>query len=146
MRKPTEPETLQSRSGQRQRPRVLICEDSVLIQEAIRAVVEPTCEIVGLVEDGRLAIEMISVEQPDVVLVDISLQGVSGFVVAETVAARFPRTRVVFVTGYAEKAYVARAFELGVSGYVLKGSIRTDLLPAIQAASDGGCFQSALLA
>jgi DNA-binding NarL/FixJ family response regulator len=145
MSKPTELETVNSNDAETKRPRVLICEDSVLLQEAIRAVVEPECEIAGLVEDGRIAIEMIMAEQPDIVLVDVSLPGASGFVIAETAAAANARARILFVTAYSDRAYVQRAFDIGASGYVLKDSIRTELLPAIRTALNGGHFRSARL-
>lgn len=145
MSKLTEFDTGESTHAERKRPRVLICEDSVLLQEAIRAVLEPECEIAGLVEDGRTAIEMITSEQPDIVLVDISLPGASGFVIAETAIAANAQARILFVTAYADRAYVQKAFDLGASGYVLKDSIRTELLPAIRTALDGGRFRSARL-
>jgi len=145
MSEPTELEAGQSNNNERKRPRVLICEDSVLLQEAIRAVVESECDVAGLVEDGRTAIQMITAEQPDIVLVDISLPGANGFVVAETATAAKPPPRILFVTAYADRAYVERAFELGASGYVLKDSIRTELLPAIRTALDGGRFRSSRL-
>ncbi len=145
MSKPAEPKTGTSTNADRKRPRVLICEDSVLLQEAIRAVLEPECDIAGLVEDGRTAIKMITAEQPDIVLVDISLPGANGFVIAETATAAKAPARILFVTAYSDKAYVEKAFDLGASGYVLKDSIRTELLPAIRTALDGGRFRSARL-
>jgi DNA-binding NarL/FixJ family response regulator len=127
------------------RPRVLICEDSVLIQESLRAVLEPTYDVVACVDDGLVAIEAIAAERPDVVLLDISLPGANGFVITEKVLAANPHIKAIFVTSYAEKAYVTRAFELGASGYVLKGCAVTELLTAIQTAMAGGKFRSALL-
>lgn len=127
------------------RPLVLICEDSVLLQEALRALLEPTCDVVGCVDDGRLAIETIATKQPDIVLVDVSLPHANGFVVTEKALAANPQIRIIVVTSYADKAYVARAFELGASGYVLKSCASTELLPAIQLAIAGGQFRSALL-
>jgi DNA-binding NarL/FixJ family response regulator len=127
------------------RPRVLICEDSVLIQEALRTVLEHECDVVGTVEDGLSAIEIIAAEKPDILLVDVSIPGANGFLITERAHQCDPDLKILFVTARGEQAYVQRAFELGATGYVLKGSIRTELLPAIRTVMTGERFRSALL-
>ncbi|HEX4772867.1 MAG TPA: response regulator transcription factor [Bryobacteraceae bacterium] len=135
----------ESEADPRKRPRVLICEDSVLIQEALRAVLEHECDVVGLVEDGRSAIEIVAAEKPDILLVDVSVPGANGFAITEKAHQCDPDLKIVFVTARGEPEYVKRAFEVGANGYVMKGSIRTELLPAIRTVIKGERFRSALL-
>jgi len=123
-------------------PRIIIAEDHILIQEATRAVLAPTCEVVATVEDGLSAIEAASKHKPDIILVDISLPLASGFVVAEKLRDSEPEVKVVFVTAHSEKAYVERAFELGARAFVLKGFVRTDLPLAIKAVMRGSVYRS----
>ena len=126
------------------RPRVLITEDYVLIQENIRRVVDGTCDVIGVVEDGESALAAVAEHSPDIVLLDVSLPDMSGFTLAQRLRCSAPSVRIIFLTAYGEKAYVDRAFEIGALGYVLKGRIWTDLLPAIRAVASGQSYRPTL--
>ena len=127
------------------RPTVVIAEDFVLLQEEIRRILEPEFEVVAAVEDGRAALESIGMQRPDILLVDVSLPGLGGFMLAERVRSTSPETKVIFVTAYDDPKYIARAFEIGAKGWVLKGSISAELRTAIRTALDGGLYRSRLL-
>jgi len=127
------------------RPSVVIAEDFVLLQEEIRRVLEPEFDVIAAVEDGRAALETIVAQRPDVLLVDVSLPGLGGFMLAEKVRKSNPDTKIIFVTAHADPNYIARALELGARGWVLKGSIRAELRSAIRTALDGGFYRSTLL-
>ncbi len=131
--------------GPVKRPRVVIAEDHVLIQELIREVVERECDVVAAVEDGRAAMEAVGRLQPDVLLVDAALPLTNGFAVAEKLRATHPQVKVLFVTAHAEPAYVKRAFRIGAKGYLMKGSIRVELLKAIREVLAGGQYTSPML-
>lgn len=127
------------------RTRVVIAEDYVLIQEMIRDLLDSECDVIGAVEDGRAAIEMVTREAPDVLLVDVSLPELNGFAVVESLRSSHPLIRVIFVSAYRDPDYVARAFELGAKGYLLKSLLSTELLTAIRTVMAGGVYRSALL-
>jgi DNA-binding NarL/FixJ family response regulator len=127
------------------RPSVVIAEDFVLLQEEIRRVLEPEFDVVAAVEDGRAALETIAAQVPDVLLVDVSLPGLGGFMLAEKVRKSNPDVKIIFVTAHADPQYIARAFELGARGWVLKGSISAELRTAIRTALEGGLYRSRLL-
>jgi two-component system, NarL family, nitrate/nitrite response regulator NarL len=127
------------------RPRVVIAEDYVLIQENIRKAIERDCDIVASVEDGEAALEAVVAHAPDILLLDISLPGVNGFAIAQKLKAMQARVKVIFVTAHGDRAYVERAFELGAAGYVLKGKMWTDLPAAIRAVAGGGSYRSPLI-
>src|SRR5947209_11495331 len=126
-------------------PRVVIAEDYVLIQETMRAILEPECEVVAALEDGRAALDAVAELRPDVLLVDASLPVMSGFAVAERVTRTYPEVKVIFVTGHADPAYVKRAFEVGAKAYLMKGSIHVELLTAVHEVMAGNRYQSAIL-
>jgi DNA-binding NarL/FixJ family response regulator len=127
------------------RRRVVLAEDYVLIQEAIRDLLEPEYEVVAAVEDGVAAYEAVATYCPELFLVDVSLPLRNGFAVAEDSLRLNPDLNVVFITAHAEPAYVARAFELGAKAYLLKSSLRLELLPAIRRVLSGGTYRSAML-
>src|SRR5947209_416258 len=110
-------------TGARQRPRVLIAEDYVLIQENIRKVIQSECDIIGSVEDGEAALEAATTQGPDILLLDVSLPRLSGFDVAAKLDGMKAGVRVIFVTAHADRIYVERAFQIGAKGYVLKGTM-----------------------
>ena len=128
------------------RPRVVIAEDYVLIQENIRRSLPPECEIIATVEDGAATLEVVAALQPDILLLDVSLPDMSGFAVAEKLIQANSPVKVIFVTAYADRSYVERAFEIGVKGYLLKGRMWTELPLAIQEVLAGGVYRSPLLA
>ncbi|MEI9974801.1 MAG: response regulator [Ignavibacteriota bacterium] len=96
------------------RPRVIIAEDFVLIQECIRQLLLTDCDVVAAVEDGEAALEAVSTFSPDILVADISLPGLSGFAIVEKLKRIQPNVDVILVTAHSERDYLERAFELGV--------------------------------
>jgi two-component system response regulator DegU len=127
------------------RPRVVIAEDFILIQEMIREILEPECDVVAGVEDGPAALHAVAAHHPDILLVDASLPIMSGFEVAEQLSRTDPGVKILFITAHNDPTYVNRAFEIGARAYLLKSSIRLELLPAIQAVIADGTYRSAML-
>lgn len=127
------------------RPGVLIVEDYVLIQETIRLVLQRDCDVVATAEDAESALAAATELRPDFVTLDVSLPGFSGFALAEKLIQTLSATRVVFVTAHSDRMYVERAFEVGAKGYVLKGSMQTELPAAIREVTAGGRYLSPLL-
>lgn len=125
-----------------ERPRVMIVEDFVLIQENIRLVLARECDVVGTAEDGEAALAAAAGLAPDIITIDLSLPGMSGFALAENLKQELPATKLLFVTAHGEKAYIQRAFEIGAKGYLLKDAIHTELLGAIREISAGRRYLS----
>lgn len=128
------------------RLRVIIAEDFVLIQENIRRALGPSCDVIATVEDGDAALEAVAAHAPDILLLDVSLPGLSGFLVAEKLFRDGAPVHVIFVTAHRDRAYAERAFEVGAKGYVLKGAMWTELPDAIRAIAAGGKYRSPLIA
>lgn len=128
------------------RPRTVIAEDFVLIQETIRNVIEPYCDVVAAVEDGEAAWYAVDTLAAELLLLDISLRGMNGFAVAEKLNQAHSPVKVIFVTAHGDRGYIERAFELGAKGYVLKGAMRSDLPSAITEVASGRLYRSPLIA
>jgi CheY-like chemotaxis protein len=131
--------------GRAKRPRIVIAEDFVLIQENIRVLLEPECDLVAVVEDGEAALAAVASHEPDVLLIDVSLPGVSGFAVAKRLSELRSPVKIIFVTAHNDRLYVKQAFDIGAKGYVLKGAMRSELPAAIRAVMGGGVYRSPLI-
>lgn len=119
------------------RPRVLLADDHTLVLDGLRKILEPECEVVGAVEDGRSLLAAAKQLKPDIILLDISMPLLNGVEAARRLRAVAPGAKVIFVTMHADATYVAGAFRAGASGYVLKRCASLELLKAINQVLSG---------
>jgi DNA-binding NarL/FixJ family response regulator len=127
------------------RPRVLLADDHTLVLEGLRKILEPGCEVVGAVEDGRSLLAAAKQLQPDIVLLDISMPLLNGVEAARRLRTAAPDAKVIFVTMHADATYVAGAFRAGASGYVLKRCASVELLKAINQVLTGRPYITPLI-
>jgi DNA-binding NarL/FixJ family response regulator len=121
------------------RPRVLLADDYVGLLTAWRRLLEPSCEIIGCVRDGRALLDATTALTPDIVVADLSMPEMNGIDACRQIRREHPETKVILVTAGGDE-YVARAaFRAGASGFVLKHSA-DDLLTAIQSVLLGETF------
>lgn len=124
------------------KPTVLIAEDDFLILEgALRPLLDPEFEIVAAVGDGNEAVAAAQEHRPEVALLDVSLPGLRGFEVARQILSRQPECKVLLVSCYSEPAYIEGAREVGASGYVLKSRVSSELVNAIRTALAGQFYR-----
>lgn len=126
-------------------PRLLLADDHALIVEGLRRILESHYEIVGICKDGRDLVTRAESLQPDVIVLDVSMPGLNGIEAARQLRSLVPGSKIVFVTQKADREYAHSALELGASAYVLKQSISTDVLDAVQASLEGRFFVSPAL-
>ena len=119
--------------------RVLLVDDHTIVRLGLKTLLgdQPNLEVVG--EAGTAAEAVRAVEQlrPDVVLMDIRMPGEGGIEATRQITARFPQTKVVILTSFADDELVVRAIRAGAVGYVLKQVDNAELLRAIEAAARG---------
>lgn len=123
------------------RPLILIAEDYEPMRYAICRILQADYNPVG-VDDGTALLEAVRTRPPDVVLLDISMRGMDGIVVARELRERHPEIRVIFVTAHSEPTYVREAFGLGAQGYVLKRALSSTLIAAVEQVLAGGRYLS----
>jgi DNA-binding NarL/FixJ family response regulator len=112
--------------------RVLLVDDHPLVLDSLRQLVEPNFTIVGSVHDANELLDRAKELNPDVVLLDASLPGMSGFEAARRLKIILPSVKIIMVTMLAEAISVSEAFKAGASGYVLKQSAPDELYAAIE--------------
>lgn len=124
------------------RLRVLIADDNPEIREYLQVYLRPDHDVVGSIADGHEVLRRVFNLHPDILLLDISMPGLSGFKVARRLRQDKIQIRIIFVTAHAEPAYLREANRIGVEGYVLKGRARSELLAAIKQVEEGASYVS----
>lgn len=93
--------------------------------------------VVGITTDGRLALEEIKVKLPNVVLMDISMPGISGIDLTRTIKEKFPLTQVLAVSMHTNVLTIKQILSAGASGYMSKTSSFDEMVQAILAVYEG---------
>lgn len=119
--------------------RIFIVDDHEVVRLGLKTLLEhqPQFEVVGEAGNAKDAIDQISYLLPDVVLMDIRLPGTSGIEACAEITRRFPETKVIILTSYAEDEMLFSAIRAGASGYVLKQIGGEDLIKAIESIGKG---------
>jgi DNA-binding NarL/FixJ family response regulator len=128
------------------RPRVLLADDHLLVAEALKSLLAPEFELVGVVEDGRAMLEAAGTLRPDVIVADITMPRLNGIDALLQLRQGGNRVPVVFLTMHRDASFARRALEAGASGFVLKHSASVELVSAIRAALDGKTYLTPQLA
>ncbi len=120
--------------------RVVIADDHALLREGIHALLsrESDFEVVGEASDGHEAIARCRELKPDVVLMDIAMPGLGGLEASLEIRKECPETRILVLTQYEDREYVARFLKAGAAGYVLKRTAGSELASAIRSVHRGG--------
>jgi two-component system response regulator NreC len=121
------------------RLRVLLVEDHETVRQALKLLIdrESDLEVVGEASNGAQAIERGASEELDVVVMDLSMPGVSGVVATRKLKELRPALAVVSLTRHADQTFLEELLRAGASAYVLKQSPHLELLRAIRAAGAG---------
>lgn len=119
--------------------RILLVDDHEVVRLGLMTLIndQPDCEVVGEAGTAAEALRLVEHLQPDVVLMDIRMPSEGGIGATREITSRFPKSKVVMLTSYADDELVVRAIAAGAVGYVLKQVGNAELLRAIAAAARG---------
>ena len=122
----------------------LIVDDHTLFRDGIRHLLagDPEIEVVGEANDASEALEKVAALQPDIVLMDVGMPGLSSFEAARMIDRNWPGTRVIFLTMYEDEEYLLQALDAGGSGYMLKDVAAPEMLEAVREVSRGRKYLS----
>src|SRR3990172_4694317 len=100
--------------------RILLVDDHEVVRLGLKALLDrhPEFEVVAEASTAREALERVAMYNPDVVVMDIRLPGGSGIEACEEIALKYPQTKVIMLTSYAEDEMLFSAIRAGASGYV----------------------------
>lgn len=119
--------------------RILLAEDQAMVRGALSALLglEPDIEVLGSAADGEAAWRMLQQLQPDILVTDIEMPGLSGLELAQRIARHELPIKVVIVTTFARAGFLRRALEAGVLGYLLKDAPAENLAEALRKVKQG---------
>jgi two-component system response regulator NreC len=120
--------------------RVLICDDHAVVRAGLRLILEtrPGFVLVGEATNGREVIAQARQTQPDLVILDLSLPGVSGLAAIPALRQAVPKVKVMVLTVHEDEAYFFTALQAGAAGYMLKGGSASELVAALDLVVQGG--------
>lgn len=126
----------------------LIVDDHELLRDGLRGLIEdqPDITVLGEAADGTAVFDLVMELRPDVVVLDLQMPGQDGLDVTRQIVPAAPATRVLVLSTFHTSGQAIRAFEAGASGYVLKTSIRRELLEGIRTVASGRRFVCAEIA
>jgi len=127
---------------------VLVADDHVLVRAGIRALLEriDRVQVVGEAGDGLQALELIKELGPDVVLLDLTMPGLSGFEVLKETTERFPDVNMIVLSVHDTAEYAIHALRSGASGYLPKSAASVELEVAIRRVMSGEKYVSPRIA
>ena len=124
---------------------VIIADDHPIFRGGLCALIdaEPSFSVVAQASDGEEVIALIAEHQPEIVILDYNMPKANGFEVLKRIAGLKVNVTPVMLTMHDDEAMFAKAFDLGVKGYVLKDSASVDIVNCLHAVSKGHVYTSA---
>jgi DNA-binding NarL/FixJ family response regulator len=122
--------------------RVVIVDDHDLIRDGLKRIIDhqDDMETVGEAGNGEEAVRAADVLQPTILLLDVSMPGMSGVEVTRVIRSTCPAVKVIAVTRHGEPGFVSAMLEAGATGYVLKQSRSDELIRAVRAVAAGNRY------
>ena len=124
-------------------PRVLIADDHIIVAEGLRKLLGETCDVIGVVTDGRQLLAEAPRVKPDLIVLDVSMPFLNGLQAAEKLKEVLPEVKLVFLTMNEDPNVAAAALKFGNVGYVLKNSAIAELQKAVSAVLKGKSYVTA---
>jgi len=122
--------------------KILIADDHALVREGIAAFLKlcEDIEVVAEASDGIEAIEKTAKYRPDVIIMDINMPKLGGLEATIEIKKMHPHIKVLVLTQYEDREYISRFLKAGVSGYLLKKAVGSDLITALKAIGRGELY------
>lgn len=123
----------------RQDIRILVVDDHPVLRDGVAAILgnQADMTLAGEARDGSEAIARFRELHPDVTLMDLQMPGMNGVDAITAIRGEFPAARIIVLTTYAGDVQAVRALKAGAVGYLLKSSLRTELIDAIRSVHGG---------
>ena len=118
--------------------RVLIVDDDPLVCQSLKTILQAAgdIEVVGIGHDGHMAVELFRQLKPDVLLMDIRMDKMTGLEASQHILSKFPDARILFLTTFSDDEYIVQALRLGAKGYILKQDFES-IIPALNTVYKG---------
>lgn len=117
---------------------IVIVDDDKLVAVSLKTILESTgsVKVLAMGSCGEEAIELYSRHRPDVLLMDIRMNGMSGIEAGEKILADFPEAKILYLTTFSDDEYIIKAVLMGAKGYILKQDFGS-ICPALETVMNG---------
>lgn len=118
--------------------KILIVDDDKLVSLSLKTILEASdqVEIVGIGNDGPSAIELYESLNPEILLMDIRMEGMSGLEAGSRILKAHPDAKILFLTTFSDDEYIVKALHMGAKGYILKQNFES-IVPSLLAVWGG---------
>jgi len=123
-------------------PRTLLADDHMMVAEGLNRLLADHCQMVGTVLDGTSLVEAAVDLQPDLIIADLSMPGLSGLDAITQLRERGVTSKIIILTMYADPRIAKEAMAAGAVGFVSKNAAGQELLSAIREVVSGGTYMS----
>jgi len=124
--------------------RVLVADNHAISREGLQVMLgnQPDMEVVGIAVNGREAIRLVDVHEPDVAVMDLSMPELNGIEAIQQMLPRHPHLQIVVLSIHETKPYVYRALKAGAMGYLIKETAGLEVVDAVRAVHRGDRYLS----
>lgn len=118
--------------------KVLIIDDDKLVSLSLKTILEADgrVDVVGIGKSGNDAITLYEEKQPEILLMDIRMEGMSGLEAGKIILEKYPEAKILFLTTFSDDEYIVKALHIGAKGYLLKQNFES-IVPALLAVDNG---------
>jgi len=121
---------------------IVLADDHGVVRDGLRLLLEtyPRFKVVGEADNGREAVRVIAEVKPDIAILDISMPGLNGVEATNQIRVMNLSTRVLILSMYSSRRYIAQALRAGARGYLLKDSVGRELIDAVDSVQSGHLY------
>lgn len=118
--------------------KIIIVDDDKIVAVSLKTILEATgkIEVLELGGSGEEAVELFKIHRPDVILMDIRMNGMTGLQAGEKILAEDNNAKILYLTTFADDEYIGKALEIGAKGYILKQDFE-GIAPALETVMSG---------
>jgi len=118
--------------------KILIVDDDKLVSTSLKIILEADSDIqvVGIGSNGKDAIELYESVKPDILLMDIRMDVMTGLEAGEIILSKFKNAKILYLTTFSDDEYIIKALRIGAKGYILKQNFES-IVPSLKAVSIG---------
>lgn len=114
--------------------KILIADDHQILRQGLRTLLEkePDLEVVAEADNGRSTVRLARETQPEVIIMDVAMPDLNGIEATRQIISEMPKVKVIALSMYADRRFVANMLKAGASGYLLKDCASEELVRAIR--------------
>lgn len=127
------------------RTRIILADDHTLMADALKNLLEPEFEVVGVFADGHALVEAAPRLNPRVIVLDIGMPTMNGLIAGQKLKELMPTVKLIYLTMNHDPDMAAEAFRLGASAFLVKNSAASELVRAIREVVRGGSYVSPVM-